>query len=335
MTDDMAISIAFHTLDQMMPMHLLINDAARITHAGPTIVKVLGGELVGRSAFSLFELRRPRVVRSMEHVRELGGAKVHLRLKDGSGTNMVGAFAVMPGTNLVLLNLSFGYSMVDAVARYQLAGSDFAPTDLTVEMLYLMEAKTAAMTATTKLAHRLHGEKAEAQVEAMTDGLTGLRNRRAFDATLKRYIGTRSQFSLMHIDLDFFKTVNDTLGHAAGDAVLREVAQVLSNMTRDGDMVARVGGDEFIILLNRLTDENRLESLARRIILRLEHPVDFAGKACQISASIGIVRSSDYAAPDAAQMIADADLALYMSKGKGRACMTIFRPEVCPPAQIT
>ncbi|MCK8463864.1 diguanylate cyclase [Aliiroseovarius sp. S1339] len=322
-----SIPIEPHTLDQMMPMHLLLDNAARVSHAGPTIVKVFGTDLVGRSVFSLFELRRPRVVRSMDDVRAMGDTKVYLRLKDGSGTTMVGAVAVLPGNNQVLMNLSFGYSVVEAVARYKLAGSDFAPTDLTVEMLYLVEAKTAAMEATTQLAHRLHNEKAEAQVEAMTDGLTGLQNRRAFDANLNRHIAKGAQFSLMHIDLDFFKAVNDTLGHAAGDAVLREVARVLTDQTRETDMVARVGGDEFVILFGRLTDETVLENIAKRIIARLERPMVFEGQGCRISASIGIARSNDYDPVTAEQMTADADLALYMSKDKGRACMTLYRPE--------
>lgn len=327
MTMDQTMPIAPHTLDQMMPMHLLLDGAARISHAGPTIEKVFGAPLVGRSAFSLFELRRPRIVRSMDDVHAMGDAKVYLRLKDGSGTTMVGAVAVLPGGSHVLMNLSFGYSVVDAVARYKLAGSDFAPTDLTVEMLYLMEAKTAAMEATTQLAHRLHGEKAEAQVEAMTDGLTGLQNRRAFDINLNRQIARGAVFSLMHIDLDFFKAVNDTQGHAAGDAVLREVANVLRDETRDSDMVARVGGDEFVILFGRLAEADMLESIAMRIIARLECPIPFDGKTCRISASIGIARSTDYDSVSAEQMVSDADLALYMSKDKGRACQTMFRPE--------
>ncbi len=334
MTIPRTIPIALHTLDQMMPMHLVLDGAARISHAGPTIEKVFGGPLVGRSAFSLFELRRPRVVRSMDDVRAMGDAKVYLRLKDGSGTTMVGAVSVLSGGNQVLMNLSFGYSVVDAVARYKLAGSDFAPTDLTVEMLYLMEAKTAAMEATTQLAHRLHDEKAEAQVEAMTDGLTGLHNRRAFDIQLDRQIARGGMFSLMHIDLDFFKAVNDTQGHAAGDAVLREVASVLQEETRDTDMVARVGGDEFVIMFNRLSDAEMLNSIATRIIAQLERPIPFDGENCRISASIGIARSVDYDTVSAAQMTADADEALYMSKNKGRACATLFQAPSQPSAVL-
>ncbi len=321
------IPIAPHTLDQMMPMHLLLDGDARISHAGPTLIKVFGRPLAGRSAFSLFELRRPRVVRSMDDVRAMGDAKVYLRLKDGSGTTMVGAVAVLPGGAQVLMNLSFGYSVVDAVARYRLAGSDFAPTDLTVEMLYLMEAKTAAMETTTQLAHRLHDEKAEAQVEAMTDGLTGLQNRRAFDIGLGRHIARGGVFSLMHIDLDFFKAVNDTQGHAAGDAVLREVAAVLTDETRGTDMVARIGGDEFVILFGRLVDGDMLHSIATRIIARLERPIPFAGRECRISASIGIARSTDHDHVTAERILSDADLALYMSKDRGRGCPTMFRPE--------
>ena len=319
--------LAAHTLDQLMPMHLIVDETARVLYAGPTITKVLSSDLVGRVVFSLFELRRPRFVNSMQDVRALGDAKVYLRLKDGFGTPMVGTVAVLPEANHVLINLSFGYAIVDAVARYDLAGSDFAPTDLTVEMLYLVEAKTAAMEATSQLAHRLHGEKAEAQEVAMTDGLTGVCNRRALDDTLDRQISRGLSFSLMHIDLDFFKAVNDTYGHAAGDAVLRKVATILSEETRDTDSVARVGGDEFVILFGGLTDADRLQSIARRIISKLEQPIPYKTDLCRISASIGIVRSSLYDTIDADQLAEDADRALYMSKKRGRACYTMFTPD--------
>lgn len=326
MNPDQTIPIAGRTLNQMMPMHLLLDGSARICHAGPTIEKLFGENLVGRSAFSLFELRRPRVVRSMDDVRAMGDAKVHLRLKDEFGTAMVGAVSVLPGGDQVLMNLSFGYSVVDAVGRYKLAGSDFAPTDLTVEMLYLVEAKTAAMEATTQLAHRLHDEKATAQAEALTDDLTGLKNRRAFDESLSQLIESGCEFSLLHIDLDFFKAVNDTMGHAAGDAVLRNVALVLGAHTRQRDIAARVGGDEFVVLLTEITDEQVLEKIAKRIINQLERPVLFEGRECQISASIGMVRSIDYAKATAEQLTADADKALYQSKDRGRACVTLFQP---------
>lgn len=328
------ITIDYGALDQMMPMHVIIGEDARVIHAGPTIAKILSGNVVGRSAFSLFELRRPRALHSMKDVRALAGTKARLRLKDGSGLNMVAALSVLPGARQLLMNLSFGHSIVDAVARYRLAGSDFAPTDLTVDMLFLVEAKSAAIEAATQLAHQFHGEKAEAQVEAMTDELTGLQNRRAFDVGLARFIAKQQAFSLMHIDLDFFKEINDSFGHAAGDKVLQRVANILTRETRESDLVARVGGDEFVVLLNRLTDARVLGEIADRIIHSVEQPILLKDRACQIAASIGIARSCDYACPNAEQVMDDADRALYQSKNAGRAQYTLFRADQASGAQV-
>jgi diguanylate cyclase (GGDEF)-like protein len=149
------------------------------------------------------------------------------------------------------------------------------------------------------------------------------------DHVLGRMIAGGRAFSLMHLDLDFFKAVNDTMGHAAGDLVLAHVAQAMVDHTRSVDTVARVGGDEFVILFDGLTDRKRLENVARRLIKELEKPIPVGGASrARISASAGTVLSLEYDRPEAAQMLADADLALYTSKRMGRACHTFFEPEM-------
>ncbi len=323
------VSIDHDALDQMMPMHVLVDSQGVICHIGSTLCKILGGtDQTGRSFFRVFELRRPSVVDSIEDVCAHGNDKVYLRLRDGHKMQMIGTAACMPGQKLVLVNLSFGISVIEAVQRYGLAGSDFAPTDLTVEMLYLVEAQSAAMEASVKLSEKLHGEKTEAQAEASSDTLTGLNNRRALDLVLHRYISRRAPFTLMHLDLDFFKAVNDTLGHAAGDLVLQRVAQILIEETRDDDTVARVGGDEFVLLFPGLVDPKGVMPISHRMISRLEEPVPYRDTECRISASIGLVSSTQYDDPGADQMLNDADVALYTSKDRGRACATFYTPDM-------
>ena len=318
------IPLTYGALDHVLPMHMMIDSRGVVQHAGPTIQKVFANrKVVGRNVFGLLELRRPRNIKRIEDVAKIDVKRVQLRTRDAFNTPLTGAVTLMPDLDYVLLNLSFGYSIAEAVARYELTGSDFAPTDLAVEMLYLVEAKSAAMDIASQLAHRLQDEKEVAQSQALTDGLTGLANRRALELRLERQLSRKIPFSLMHMDLDFFKSVNDTYGHAAGDAVLEAVAEILRDETRRDDLVARVGGDEFVIVLDDQVVPAVLEKIAARLIKRIEAPIVFQGSECKISASIGIVSSISYASPDLAAKADDADKALYASKHAGRAAYTI------------
>jgi len=313
-------------LDVLMPMHALVSLDGIVRHAGPTLAKVHPGQqLVGKPFFDLFELRRPAIAADIGAVWRSAGAKVSLRLRDPDRTPVTGSAISLTGDDGVLMNLSFGIAVVDAVARFGLAGSDFAATDLTLELLYLVEANAAAMEVASKTGRRLAGAKDAAEAEALTDTLTGLDNRRALDQVLTRLIARGTPFSLMHVDLDFFKAVNDTLGHAAGDLVLQSVARILREVIREDDVVARVGGDEFVIVFIRVTDEARLGSVAARLIRQLEEPVPYGDTEARISASIGIASSDLYDRPDPDRMQHDADKALYESKRQGRARFTFVR----------
>ena len=226
----------------------------------------------------------------------------------------------------MIVNLSFGISIMDAVRDYSLTNADFAATDLAIEMLYLVEAKSAAMEASRRLNLSLQGAKIAAEEQAYTDTLTGLKNRRALDTVLARLIAGGYSFAVMHIDLDYFKAVNDTLGHAAGDHVLQEVARVMVDETRDSDTVARVGGDEFTVILPNIKGHATLRRVGDRIIERLEVPIPFEGETCRISASIGTVWIEAGTRADAQEILSDADIALYASKHAGRAQQTFYAP---------
>ncbi|WP_417277939.1 diguanylate cyclase domain-containing protein [Celeribacter sp.] len=308
-----------------MPMSLIFADSGVILSIGPTLAKLRPAEeLIGKDVTEVFSVR--------DNGRGQGNCpvpldtKLYLKFRTGVTTRLKGMAASIPGTGVNILNLSFGISIVDAVADYRLTAGDFAHTDLAIEMLYLVEAKSAVMEETKQLNARLQGAKVAAEEQAFTDTLTGLKNRRAMDHVLKRMLRTRVPFALMHLDLDYFKSVNDTLGHAAGDTVLQEVARILLAETRSDDLVARVGGDEFILIYNRFTDHTRLMQTAKRIISRLEVPVPYLDTFCKISGSIGITTTDYYKAPTADGMIHDADLALYSSKYEGRAQATLFDP---------
>ena len=309
-------------LDRLLPMHVQLTGSGHVTHAGPTLCKLMAVPPIGRRFLELFELRRPRDPRTMADLLAAPDGRLQLSLRDAPRTTLKGqAVALVDGG--LLVDLSFGISVVDALSHHRLSASDFAPTDLTVEMLYLVEAKTAVMRESQRLNARLKEAKRAAEQQALSDKLTGLGNRRALDEALARMLARRESFGLMHLDLDYFKAVNDSLGHAAGDHVLTVVAAVLREATRAGDVLARVGGDEFALLVRDTIDIEALRDLGRRLIAGLERPIRWRDAICRISGSVGITTTAHYRRPDAERMAADADEALYASKRGGRATVTV------------
>ncbi|MFK7875188.1 MAG: GGDEF domain-containing protein [Paracoccaceae bacterium] len=316
-------------LDTLCPMHCVISETGHITHVGPTLLKLQpGAPWVGRRFLEVLRMMRPREVNNMTEFAVFAGKKLHLEMRDAPRTALKGVAMPDSNTGGFILNLAFGISILDAVRDFKLTDADFAATDLTVEMLYLVEAKSAAMDASRKLNMRLQGAKLAAEEKAVTDTLTGLKNRRALDLVLERLIATRSAFSMMHVDLDYFKAVNDTLGHGAGDQVLLNVAQLFKKLTRHDDVVARVGGDEFVILLPDTSNPTQLKDIGERIIAALEIPMDYKGLPCRISGSIGTVTWTGREQTDVKTLMEEADMALYASKREGRGRQTFFYPEL-------
>ena len=316
------MTIPKEMLRQLCPMHVLVDPEGRITQAGPTLCKLVEQPPEGVAFFDLFEISRPRAVDSMADLLHCEGRKLHLRLRHGTRMAIKGQLAP-DGRGGAVVNLSFGIGVMEAVRQFSLSGTDFAHTDLAIEMLYLMEAKSAAMEASRRLNTRLQGAMLAAQERAFTDTLTGLCNRRALDHLLARLARVRGPFAFLHLDLDWFKQVNDTLGHAAGDEVLRTVATILQDETRKDDMCARVGGDEFVIVMANAVTRPRLAGLARRIIAQIERPVPFEGRSCRVSASIGISLCAD-GDRRPYRVLEEADVALYAAKRAGRARFAFF-----------
>ena len=169
------------------------------------------------------------------------------------------------------------------------------------------------------------------EILALTDPLTSLANRRAFMEQLTMVFASSrrgaSPFAVLFLDLDDFKDVNDTLGHAIGDALLRQVVERLKKTIRPTDLVARFGGDEFAILQADASDPMAAATLAARVGTGLAAPFTIEGHEVRITASIGISPySADLAGVEA--MMMQADLALYRAKDDGRNCFRFHTGEL-------
>jgi diguanylate cyclase (GGDEF)-like protein len=158
---------------------------------------------------------------------------------------------------------------------------------------------------------------------AQHDTLTTLPNRILFhdrlNQAMKRASRDKGSFAVLFIDLDDFKIVNDTLGHDAGDALLREAAKRIMACVRKSDTVARIGGDEFTVIVSNVRTPASVERVAKKIVANLASRFDLNGKICSVSASIGIALYPDNG-ETAAQLVKVADDAMYTAKYSGKNC---------------
>ena len=214
---------------------------------------------------------------------------------------------------LVLLSITLITSVLDARLRAQAKG-------------LALSLQTANQ--------QLQCANAELQRRALLDPLTGVPNRFLFEDRLLRAAarvdraldgpndrGPR-KLGLLFVDLDGFKPVNDSYGHAAGDAVLKQVAQRLSLVGRETDTLARIGGDEFVLLLEEVSGVPDAVSLARRVLSSMNQPFDLPERKVTLSCSVGVAVYPDHAHRD--KLLGSADAAMYTAKRAGGACYAVY-----------
>lgn len=168
----------------------------------------------------------------------------------------------------------------------------------------------------------------ELVVQARRDLLTGLPNRLALREELAALLEEGGQrLAVLFVDIDHFKDINDSLGHSAGDHLLRVVADRLRHCVRSTDLVARFGGDEFVVVLRGFDEPGRVDVIAERVLAATRAPVDLDGNQAFVSASVGIVRVITRPGQeqlDVDELLRDADMAMYQAKQSGRDQMATF-----------
>jgi len=167
---------------------------------------------------------------------------------------------------------------------------------------------------------------------AFHDALTGLPNRSLFtdrvEHALARRVREPGKIAVLFLDVDDFKTVNDSLGHAAGDDLLVAIARRIDDCLRGGDTAARLGGDEFAILLEDVADPAEAAGVADRVIEALRPPFDIEGKRTFVYASIGIATSSGTPGERAEELLRNADVAMYIAKRRGKGGHEFFEADM-------
>ena len=166
---------------------------------------------------------------------------------------------------------------------------------------------------------------------ATHDDLTDLPNRAMFSQMLNAAIKVARRydrkFSVMFVDLDRFKLINDTLGHAAGDILLKGVGTQFRQCLRDSDVLARFGGDEFVILLHEVSDVAQVGAVARKLLSAAVTPIMIHGRECRVTASIGVAKFPDHGT-DEQSLTKNADAAMYLAKEEGRSGFRFFSREI-------
>lgn len=311
--------------DLLFPLHLRLDRAGKIGSVGRTLRRIFGPAIVGCDFFDVFTVERPRRVKGLEDVRDRLGEKLVVCASPDDGERIQFRAVAVPDGNEdagLLVDLSFGVHLAKCIQRYNLTEADFKPNDFSIDLFYSFQTQQTLLEDSQKMALALKAAQLDAEHRASQDSLTGIANRRALHRKLEVLLDSpdrSAKFALLHIDLDGFKSVNDNFGHAAGDKILSRTAEVLRIYSGTEDFPARIGGDEFVLVLTCPPDQDKLVEFARGIITALSMPVRYNGQNCKVGASIGIVGFGPGQVPNADRLIANSDIALYEAKNEKSA----------------
>jgi diguanylate cyclase (GGDEF)-like protein/PAS domain S-box-containing protein len=210
--------------------------------------------------------------------------------------------------------------------RYRIKDGRIVDVDVTSHQL-VFDGRPAVLVAVQDVTERNRLEH-QLRYRAFHDSLTQLANRALFadrvDHALARQTREGRSIAVIVLDLDGFKTINDSLGHTAGDQLLVAAAQRLSNQLRPGDTAARLGGDEFAILLEDIQDLTEVEVVTERLLEVFGLPFAVQSKQLLVTASVGVTLNRPGDGPE--ELVRNADMAMYQAKAAGKACVRVYEP---------
>jgi diguanylate cyclase (GGDEF)-like protein len=293
--------------------------------------------VVGLRFGELFEVATPRIPCSFDSFAAVPRSLFLLASRTRPGLLLRGQILHDPAADCLFFVGSPWMTETTAFASLGLTLHDFAASDAVVDYVLLLQNQTTALDEARALTARLHDTAEQLTHQAFHDSLTGLPNRaRLLDHLQRKLLEPKTsghRLAVLTLDLDGFKAVNDTYGHSAGDEVLAVVGNRLRAAARDGDLIARFGGDEFAFVLEPAGgqfDEQAAVRVAERVLSALATVVplpSFPAITVPLSASIGIAYSGG-GADTAEELLRNADLAMYAAKAEGRSRYKQFEAQM-------
>jgi diguanylate cyclase (GGDEF)-like protein len=259
----------------------------------------------------------------------IGSFRVHPTSRPGSMGRLLGRELVVLSAGLLSLPIALGLTRRRALAATTLALAAMVAVALVLRMALLTRRAG-------QFGRAQAGRVAELTRRALHDPLTGLPNRTLLEDRLAMALAgqrrTGSVLAVLFCDLDHFKVVNDTYGHDGGDDVLVTMAERLVDAVRATDTVSRIGGDEFVVLCPDLSSESELTDVVERLVTLMPVPIDIGGHQVAVSASVGVsfVGAGASAPTSLADLLREADAAMYRAKSKGRNRWERVAPEPPP-----
>ncbi|MBK5333918.1 MAG: EAL domain-containing protein [Ilumatobacteraceae bacterium] len=334
--DDQRFSLSPAMLDVAFPFHLALDRNLHITQAGSSIQRLHREAMVGTAFSALFEVATPKIGTSFEAFAGRPRSLFLLRSLTRPGLLLRGQVLHDPMADCLFFVGSPWLTQTSAFASLGLTLTDFAASDAVVDYVLLLQNQSSSLTEARDLAERLHRTAQQLTHQAFHDPLTGLPNRAMLLDHLRRSlepsVGNARHITVLMLDLDGFKAVNDSYGHPAGDAVLAIIGNRLRSVSREGDIVARFGGDEFALVLEPSGSRSDLgastaDDVAKRVLRVLAEPIPLPSCPAitvPISASIGIAHA--HGTETAEDILRNADLAMYSAKAHGKSRYEHFAP---------
>lgn len=327
-------------LSAVDPFHIALDDQLRILSIGRTLKKLVTDDMaIGSLFFEMFEVMVPRAGVFSGTLESAIGKRIEVKVlpalaQNGEALELRGSLnkATLNGERPgYYLSFNLGRNITHVIDTFALTESDFAIADFSMDMVAVMQLQTAMLSDSTEMAERLDSARQDAEDRLRLDHTTGLLNRLGlmeYLQALKSQQHSDQETVLLHIDLDRFKQLNDAFGHAAGDAMLVRTAQLMKDFVSEKDACARIGGDEFVIVLSQINDQRVVISRAADLIKEISKPVNYASAVITVGASIGLrhLKGSEDWTPEA--LLLDADIALYAAKRQGRARVQLFSADM-------